>query len=234
MSEPLTYAAFVGALRGAGLKVIEVKTDGKSPSQHNRNSVGAWGPVHGVMIHHTVTKGTANTVEICRTGYAGLPGPLCHGVIAKDGTVYIVGYGRANHAGKGDRDVFNAVKAESYATNPPYDDKADMDFNPHFYGFECENLGDGIDPWPAVQLDSIERASAAICKAHGWGDKSVIGHLEAQPGKVDPKGFTMASMRARVKARLAGKTPAPKPMETKDQEQDRRIAALEKAVLGKG
>lgn len=236
MSEPLIYGDFLAALRGAGVKVVEVKTGGKSPAAHNRNAKGPWGPVHGVMIHHTVTKGTARTVELCRAGYEGLPGPLCHGVIAKDGTVHVVGYGRANHAGLGDPDVLNSVKAESYMTNPPYDNQATVDGNPHFYGFECENLGDGIDPWPAVQLEAIERVSAALCKKHSWTEKSVIGHLEWQPGKSDPRGFTMAAMRTRIKARLAGKAPAPKPPETKDQEQDRRLAALEKrtAELAKG
>ncbi|MDX2862211.1 hypothetical protein PV338_39300, partial [Streptomyces scabiei] len=51
---------------------------------HNRNATGPWGPVHGVMIHHTVT-GSARTVAMCRDGYTSLPGPLCHGVITKDG-----------------------------------------------------------------------------------------------------------------------------------------------------
>lgn len=205
MSKPMTYERFVEVLRDAGVKVVEVPTGGRSPRFHNRNRIGPWGPVHGVMIHHTVTQGTDRTVEICRKGYVGLPGPLCHGVIAKDGTVYVVGYGRCNHAGKGDRDVFNAVVAESYATRPPAANQAGMDGNPHFYGFECENLGDGADPWPPEQLRAIERVSAAICAEHGWTDKSVIGHLEWQPGKVDPRGFTMTSMRKRIRRRLASK-----------------------------
>ena len=65
-----------------------------------------------------------------------------------------------------------------------------------------ENLGDGDDPWPAAQLEAIERAAAAICRHHGWNERSVIGHLEWQPGKVDPRGFTMASMRERIRDRL--------------------------------
>ncbi|MYS52735.1 N-acetylmuramoyl-L-alanine amidase, partial [Streptomyces sp. SID6013] len=32
--------------------------------------------------------------------------------------------------------------------------------------------------------------------------RSVIGHLEWQPGKVDPRGFTMDSMRERIRDRL--------------------------------
>jgi hypothetical protein len=89
-----------------------------------------WGPVHGVMIHHTVTKGTAAMVKICLDGYSTLPGPLCHGVIAKDGTVHLVGYGRANHAGAGDDDVLQAVIDEKAL---PADDEANIDGNRHFY-----------------------------------------------------------------------------------------------------
>ncbi|TDT41061.1 N-acetylmuramoyl-L-alanine amidase [Streptomyces sp. BK208] len=203
MATPMSAGGFLKALRDEGLVVVEVG-DWRN---HNRNHKGAWGPVNGVMIHHTVTRGSAATVEICRKGYESLPGPLCHGVITKDGRVYLVGYGRANHAGLGDDDVLRAVVAEQAL---PPDNEANTDGNRHFYGFECENLGDGDDPWPAAQLDAIERAAAAVCRHHGWSGRSVIGHLEWQPGKVDPRGFTMTSMRARVEERLthpAGWTP---------------------------
>jgi hypothetical protein len=200
MAAPKSYADFIKALKAEGLTVVEVKTDGKSPALHNRAGHGAWGPVHGVMIHHTVTKGTANTVEICRKGYASLPGPLCHGVIGKDGKVYVVGYGRANHAGSGDDDVLKAVIAETALPKP---NEANTDGNARFYGFECENMGDGKDPWPAKQYVAIVKAAAALERAHGWTEKSTIGHLEWQPGKVDPKGFTMAKCRADIKACLA-------------------------------
>ncbi|MFD3992370.1 N-acetylmuramoyl-L-alanine amidase [Streptomyces sp. NPDC058548] len=191
MSSPMSASRFLDALRDAGLAVVQVG----EWSTHNRNHKGPWGPVHGVMIHHTVTRGTANTVRICRDGYEGLPGPLCHGVIAKDGTVHLVGYGRANHAGLGDDEVLRAVIAEQ---GLPRDDEATTDGNRYFYGFECENLGNGEDPWPKVQLEAIAKAAAALCRVHGWTQRSVIGHLEWQPGKVDPRGFTMASMRERV------------------------------------
>ena len=171
MATPLSADRLLKALQDEGLTVVQVG-DWRT---HNRNHTGSWGPVNGVMIHHTVTKGTARTVAICRDGYSGLPGPLCHGVIAKDGTVYLVGYGRANHAGLGDDDVLRAVIAER---SLPADNEASTDGNRHFYGFECENLGDGKDPWPAVQLEAIEKAAAAICRAHDWDSPSVLGHLE--------------------------------------------------------
>ncbi|MEU9375238.1 N-acetylmuramoyl-L-alanine amidase [Streptomyces sp. NPDC048255] len=195
MAAPMSADRFIKALRDEGLTVVEVG----AWRTHNRNHKGPWGPVHGVMIHHTVTSGYSSTVPLCRDGDSALPGPLCHGVITKDGRVHLVGYGRANHAGSGDADVLRAVIAEKRL---PHDDRADTDGNRHFYGFECENLGDGEDPWPAVQLDAMARAAAAVCRVHGWTARSVIGHLEWQPGKIDPKGFTMDSMRGRVGERL--------------------------------
>lgn len=206
MATPLSADRLVAALRAEGLTVVEHR----SWRTHNRNSMGPWGPMHGVMIHHTVTKGTASSVALCYTGHSTLPGPLCHGVIAKDGSVYLISSGRANHAGSGDDDVLRAVIDEQAL---PADNEANTDGNRHFYGFEAINLGDGEDPWPAAQLEAIERASAAICRAHGWSSRSVIGHLEWQPGKIDPRGFTMDSMRTRIADRLdaAPTKPAPTP-----------------------
>ncbi|MGW8883933.1 N-acetylmuramoyl-L-alanine amidase [Streptomyces sp. NPDC055749] len=195
MSSPMSASSFLDALKDEGLTVVQVG-DWRT---HNRNHKGPWGPVHGVMIHHTVTRGTARTVELCRDGYPGLPGPLCHGVIAKDGRAHLVGYGRTNHAGLGDDEVLRAVVAEKRL---PPDNEANTDGNRYFYGFECENLGDGKDPWPAVQLEAIERAASAICRYHHWGAPSVIGHREWQPGKVDPRGFPMSALRARIHERL--------------------------------
>ncbi|MEV6397899.1 peptidoglycan-binding protein [Streptomyces sp. NPDC051907] len=206
MATPLTASTLLKALRDEGLHVVEHR----SWRTHNRNHKGPWGPMHGVMIHHTVTSGTTSSVELCYNGHSSLPGPLCHGVIAKDGSVHLVGNGRANHAGMGDDDVLRAVIDE---TSLPADNEANTDGNRHFYGFECVNLGDGEDPWPAAQLEAIEKAAAAICRAHGWSHRSVIGHKEWQPGKIDPRGFTMDSMRTRIGERLNGgpKPPPPRP-----------------------
>ncbi|MEU9495403.1 N-acetylmuramoyl-L-alanine amidase [Streptomyces sp. NPDC048215] len=200
MATPLSADRFLTALLDEGLDVVE----SGSWRTHNRNTKGPWGPVHGVMMHHTVTKGTSNTVRIVKDGYSGLPGPLCHGMIAKNGRVHLVGYGRANHAGLGDPDVLAAVIAER---TPPTDNEATVDGNRHFYGFECENLGDGKDPWPKAQLLAIEKVAAALCRAHGWSVKSVIRHLDWQPGKVDPRGIDWPAMQARVEKRLGKKAP---------------------------
>ncbi|MER7485260.1 N-acetylmuramoyl-L-alanine amidase [Streptomyces sp. NPDC126497] len=205
MAAPLSAGALVRALRAEGVRVVE--HDGWRTN--NRNHKGAWGPVHGVMIHHTVTSGTAATVRLCSEGHSSLPGPLCHGVIAKDGTVHLVGNGRANHAGSGDDEVLRAVIAESAGLPAPNENNTDG--NARFYGFECVNLGDGKDPWPAAQLEAVEAVSAALCRAHRWSAHSVIGHKEWTNTKIDPRGFSMAALRDRVASRLGGTAPAPPP-----------------------
>ncbi|MBM9621039.1 N-acetylmuramoyl-L-alanine amidase [Streptomyces zhihengii] len=205
MATPLSADRLLQALRAEGLRVVEHR----SWRTNNRNHKGPWGPVEGVMIHHTVTSGAQATVDLCYNGHSALPGPLCHGVIDKTGTVHLVGYGRTNHAGLGDDDVLRAVMAEG---TRPADNEANTDGNRYFWGFECVNLGDGEDPWPAAQLLAIERASAAVIRAQGWRSaRRAIGHAEWQPGKIDPRGFTMDAMRGRIATRLGTSAPAPLP-----------------------
>ncbi|TMU98106.1 N-acetylmuramoyl-L-alanine amidase [Streptomyces sp. DASNCL29] len=223
MATPLTAAAFLKALKDEGVTVKEVG----SWRTHNRNSKGPWGPVNGVMIHHTVTSGTQSSIDICRNGYPSLPGPLCHGVIDKEGVVHLVGYGRANHAGLGDDDVLRAVIAE---TAPLPDNEANTDGNRHFYGFECINLGDGRDPWPEEQIEAIVRTIAALCRAHGWSARSALRHLDWQPGKVDPRGPGMnwTDVLARAAQRLGSKPPAKLPRPKKPTVSLSRLVAAAK------
>lgn len=202
LATPLTANRLVEALREEGLRVVEHRRW----RIHHRNSKGPWGPVHGVMIHHTVSSGTRRSVERCYNGVSGSAGPLCHGVIAKDGTVYLVGHGRTDHAGRGDADVLRAVAAERPL--PPAAG-ASTDGNRHFYGFECVNLGDGEDPWPTEQLDAVERVAAAVCRALGWTEQSVVGHKEWAADRTDPKGCAMRTLRSGIARRLDGPPDGP-------------------------
>ncbi|MFJ8594888.1 N-acetylmuramoyl-L-alanine amidase [Streptomyces sp. NPDC093598] len=204
MATPLSAARLVEVLRAEGVTVHEVR----SWRTHNRNHRGAWGPVHGVMIHHTVTGPGTDVVNLIYDGHSALPGPLSTGCITKDGVVHLTSNGRANHAGGGDGDVLDAVINESYADRPPATHKHDgspgaVDGNARFYGWECENEGDGKDPWPRVQYAAIVKATAAICREHGWSAKSGIGHLEWSDWKVDPRGFDMTDFRRDLAACLA-------------------------------
>jgi hypothetical protein len=185
MASVLSDDRLLAALRAEGVDVVE------HPGWRTRQrpaSTGGFGPINGVMVHHTVTSGTSRSVDLCVRGHSTLPGPLCHLVIGKEGQAHLISNGRANHAGRGDSTVFGKVRAESYDPDMILTPtKADMDGNVHFYGFECVNLGDGKDPWPEAQRDCIVRSAAAICRTYGWTAASVIGHLEWQPGKPDPR-----------------------------------------------
>ena len=207
MSAPLTADQFVAALRAEGCKVVE-RVGWRTRNRGNRGN--GFSDLHGVMLHHTASKDDLSSVALCENGYAELPGPLCQSVIGKSGTVYAIANGRANHAGTGDPNTFAAVRDERYGDYPPATHfhegmPGGIDGNGHFYGAECVNLGNGEDAWPEQQVEAMVRWAAAICRAHGWSAKSVIGHKEWSDWKPDPAGPGMPSMktmRERVQARL--------------------------------
>ncbi len=210
MSTPMTASALLAALKAEGLEVVEYK----EWRTHERDAATgkAFGPVHGVVMHHTAS-GTSGILDYCYDGSAALPGPLCQGLIDKSGVVYLLSKGRSNHAGGGDPDVKAAVIAESYGDYPPATNEHEgssgaVDGNDCFYGFECVNKGDGTDPWPAAQVNAMVKAGAAICRYYGWSAKSVIAHKEWSDWKNDPYGFDMKNFRSEVQALLDG-TPTP-------------------------
>jgi hypothetical protein len=174
---------------------------------HNRDTATGktFGPVVGVLIHHTAGH---NDKDICYNGRSDLPGPLCHNWLGKTDGLWMIGHGRANHAGLVDGDVVRALVAEQSPL--PHDDRADTDGNDCLYGLEIENLGDGKDPYPAEQYRAAVLWAAAHCRHHGWTEKSIAGHKEVQPGKIDPS-FDMDVFRADVRAQLAVKVGAPAP-----------------------
>jgi hypothetical protein len=204
MATPLTAAQLVAALKAEG---VSVKAPHSGWTTHERDSATgkAFGPVHGVVMHHTAGH---DVYDYVYNGSSALPGPLCHAYIDKAGVAWMTSAGRANHAGGGDPDVLNAVVTESYMSRPPAPkfhegSPGAADGNDPFYGFECENLGDGKDPWPQVQYVAMVKAAAAIVRHYGWTEKSVIGHLEWSDWKSDPRGFDMKDFRADVKFCLA-------------------------------
>ncbi|MDX3343493.1 peptidoglycan recognition family protein [Streptomyces sp. ME02-6979.5a] len=231
MATPLTADRLLKALRGEGLKVVEHR----SWRTHNRNHKGLWGPVHGVMIHHTVSSGDDSSVALCYNGHSALPGPLCHGVGRNDGTVALVSAGRANHAGSGDDDVLRAVINE---TALPAPNEANTDGNRHFYGLEIINLGDNKDTYTKAQYRAAVLWAAALCRAHGWSERSVIGHKEWQPGKIDPRGpiegggsFSMTQFRADVRDQLVRKPGTSTPPVTPPKEAEDTMTPAQEALL---
>lgn len=184
MATPMSASQILVQLKKWGIKYKEVK----SWEAHNRAGHGAWGPVNGFVWHHTgadVSDCTGYAAGTLYNGRSDLPGPLCHFGIGKDGTVYLIGWGRTNHAGSGDPDVLSAVVNESYGARPPMPNEATVDFNAHFYGVEI--MYSGSHAMSAAQYEAALTLSAAICDFHGWSEKSIIGHGETgSPGKWDP------------------------------------------------
>lgn len=203
MATPMTPAQIKAQLKKFNVPFEEYK----NWATHNRNHKGDWGPVNGFMVHHTGSD-SKDQRELLYGGISGLPGPLCHFGLAQDGTVHLVGWGRANHAGLGDDDVLDAVIDERDA---PKDDESNTDGNARFYGVEI--WYSGSHKMTDAQYASLRKLAAAVLDFHNWNEKSVIGHGEwGSPGKWDPgyapgKMMDMDAVRKDIGATLKGETP---------------------------
>lgn len=211
IATPMTSSQIVSQLKKWGVKYKEYR----SWKTHNRNHMGAWGPVNGFMVHHTGSDGSDQR-SLLYNGVSGLPGPLCQFGLDQDGVVHLIGWGRANHAGNGDPDVLNAVINENYGKYPPADNESRVDGNARFYGVEI--WYSGSHKMTAKQYSTLRKLASAVLDWHDWSEKSVIGHGEwGSPGKWDPgispgKMMDMADVRADIKATLKGdKEPDPVP-----------------------
>jgi hypothetical protein len=190
-SYPVNLAAL---MRTAGLTVNEVK------GWETRMRPGVFRPI-GIIMHHTA--GT-NSLAIITNGDATLAGPRANFHIEKSGLINVVSGGKANHAGPGSQTVLDEVNSDTV----PSDTAAHRGLtdgpsgNEFFYGFEDENKGDNVDPWPPAQLDAMARGAAALCKVHCWDSNRVISHKEWTARKpVDPT-IDMNAFRAQVASHL--------------------------------
>ena len=182
-------------LLDAGLKVSEYG-DWRNRGYKNMDM----GEIKGVLCHHTANPtrhANMPTLATLVTGRPktphdkGLPGPLAHLGLGRDGTYYLVAAGHCNHAGSGN---WQGVTAG----------------NTHFIGIEAENTGEANDsPWPAAQLEAYHHGVAAILRHLGLKPINCAGHREyALPPKrkVDPD-FNMDEFRLAVGHILAGEAP---------------------------
>jgi hypothetical protein len=198
MAKPMTPEQWLAALRAEGVTDIVEMPGWRS---NNRNHIKAFTDVHATMIHHTAGEGPG-LPNLVFNGTADLPGPLCHDYLDRTGRLYLVGNGRANHAGTVARNAYDAVLNER--STHPYPDAAEpIDGNSVSYGLECENSGASGRAWTAKQYDVAVRVQAARCRFHGWSANSVWAHKEATRRKpVDPR-LPMDQFRADVAERLA-------------------------------
>lgn len=218
MSQPMTANQLLTQLKKWGVRYNEVP----GWRTHNRDAVGAWGPVNGFMVHHTGDDAVDSADRrVIVEGRSDLPGPLAQFGCNDNGVIDLVGWGRANHAGAGDPNVFQAVIHESYGNYPPkphYHQGSPLppavDGNSHFYGVETYYSGGHVPTQEAYH--ALVLLAAAVCDFHGWSAKSVIGHKEWSDAKVDPGRVDMKGFRADVAAALkAGPTKAAQPKPVK-------------------
>lgn len=199
MATPWTFAQRIAAYKAAGIKKIVIV---KGAETRNRDGATgkAFGPVHGVLIHHTAGRDSKSTVT---NGTASLPGPLCHDLLAKDGTLYVIGHGRTNHAGSCTPAVRDAIVDEKKPVASMRNGTESVDANDFLFGLEIENLGDGKDPYPTAQYDVAVKWAYAHLKHYGWSENSAWGHKELTTRKIDPT-FDMNEFRGLVGELLDG------------------------------
>ncbi|MBV9108402.1 MAG: N-acetylmuramoyl-L-alanine amidase [Gemmatimonadetes bacterium] len=176
-------------LRQAAVDVHEVE------GWRSRTREGEFNPI-GIMNHHTACAehGNAPSLKVCTTGRPAahgepaLPGPLCHILLGRDGTAYLIAGDRArcNHAGKGSSVVLEEVRQ---GIAPPANASArgladDTDGNTYFYGIEVENDGVG-EAYSQQQIEALIRINAAICRWKGWTESQIIHHREWTRRKSD-------------------------------------------------
>lgn len=145
-------------------------------------STGDFDP-QGVLCHHTASPaGTSDKVDLqcILAGNSSAPGPISQLYIGRQGNVYVVAAGRANHGGKGRR--------------PGIDTGGCEDMNALLLGIEAGNNGVGErwgDPMTTVYAEVVH----ALCVYYGWDIGSqVFLHATTGPpsggcnSKIDPAG----------------------------------------------
>jgi len=171
------------ALRGAGLQVIEV-------AGWDRRSHGPMGDIRGVLCHHTAGGGP-NDWKVVRDGRAGLPGPLAHMTLEKDGTFRVIAAGKCWHAGPADSS--NIARRVACST---------QNGNEHLIGIEGVSAGSS---WTSAQREAYPRGVAALLRVANRGADRCIGHKEWAPRrKIDPGNWDMNDFRGDVARHLGG------------------------------
>ena len=173
------------AVASSGLPYVLV------PGWKTRGRSSDYAPLGDIVCHGTGTSAAAAgdypTLRIIRDGRPGLPGPLSQLGLGRNGTVYVVASGRANHAGKTDK-----------ATSG----------NGRSLGIEAEHPN-GRTAYTTVQYQAYVRLVAALCKWYKKPISAVRSHAEVavpRGRKADPSGsnFSMDTFRADVTREISG------------------------------
>lgn len=158
--------------------------------------------IRGVLWHHTATnrlqylKSPYPTLGLVKNGRSDLAGPLCNMLFDRNGEIWMIATGVANHAGAGS------------APGIP------KDMGNHWLiGIEMESSGVAPWDWTPAQLKMAPVVGAAL-EAHYLKnlppeERLQLGHMEySSQGKIDPAGWPggMDGLRKSINAILT-KTP---------------------------
>lgn len=211
MAKPMTAAETLAAMKLWKVPYREYhgwQTRGRDPEH------GAWGPVNGIVIHHTGSDSQSDGYLqfLAVDGRGDLPAPLCNVSTDMDGDLWLIAQGRANHAGKGSGTILSEVIGEDYPgyTTELHAGPDNTDGNAHFYGNEVRY--DGGQPMTSQQWATATRWAAAVCHHHGWSALSIVGHREWTRRKPDPGNCPMNQFRAAVAALLKAGPPSTAPV----------------------
>lgn len=226
MATPMTATELVTAFRRWGVPVRERA----GWRIHNHNDTQPWGPVHGILLHHTGDDAPDDADErVLSAGRSDLPGPLCNWGMTDAGVAVMIGNGTAYHAGQGASNVLGALLADAVPPRPGPDA---VTGNARLYG--QETMYSGAKRMTAKAYRSTVRAFAAICEHHGWSASSCIGHKEWTTRKIDPGSLDMDAFRADVQAALnAGPADPPEGDDMSDADVAKVLAGVKELIAGR-
>lgn len=142
----------------------------------------------GVVVHHDASgsgSGNAGALNIIIHGRSDLPGPLAQYQLGRNGHIWVVAAGRANHAGSGSWQGLSG--------------------NSSMIGIEAANNGTG-EPWGANQIAVYTALCAVLIKRLNRAPLYVCGHKEWTTRKIDPHGGVFGSARnlSTFRSRISG------------------------------
>jgi hypothetical protein len=207
MATSITAQLMLAALDKWGIVPKFYKPDWAT---HNRNAQQGFGPINGFVIHNFGSDTSdPNSLAYLYNGdlARGMPGPLSQFAITDDGTVWVIGWGTANHTGSMAKALHALVIDDKAPLDRDYKptvrtgDAGSMNgVNPHYLGVEMTY---GKAPTSAQRASAVRLAAALMdLLGPGYTGGSVVGHRECTLDRSDPVGVPMGAFRRDVNALL--------------------------------
>ncbi len=157
----------------------------------------------GIILHWTASRPSRNTpapsLTTVQHGRRGIPGPLYHWLVGRDGVWRWISDGYANHAGRGNTatlDLMAAGKGPVATARERNAPDTNGGGNRRTLGVALENSGN--EELNEHLMHSWVTGIAALCRNFGWGAGHVISHAAYTSRKQDWPSQQMVRFRAAV------------------------------------